>query len=187
MALAALALFGLGAGGADAEVLSGQDIAKLLAGGPEGTTIVLQGGAHKIFFSAALRNQLRRSAALGADFIRKSIQHNTVSEGVFVSDMIEGGARRLVTGIAGVAADQDSGHGVLTMIQTFPDDTTVKAFETRDRLFLVLIIEETESGIVCRRSRWEKLFAFRGNQTMTSTPCEFAVGNTIAPAGAVSR
>ena len=46
----------------------------------------------------------------------------------------------------------------------------------------MLIVEETVSGILCRRSRWEKLFAFKGEHKMASVPCEFTVGNTITPA-----
>jgi hypothetical protein len=36
---------------------------------------------------------------------------------------------------------------------------------------------------VCRRSQWEKLFALKGEPKMTTVPCEFIVGNTVAPAG----
>ena len=69
------------------------------------------------------------------------------------------------------------------MIQTFPGDKSVEIFERTDRLYAVLIVEETVSGILCRRSRWEKLFAFKGEHRMASVPCEFTVGNTITPAG----
>jgi len=170
---------------ARADVLSGEDLRKLLAGGPEGTTILFQGGTDKVFYSAALKNRLRRSPQLGVDFLKQKVQPNTVSEGVFISATIDNGKWRMITGIAAVAADHDSGHGVLTMIQTFPEDSTINAFQKRDRLYAVLVIEEAGGGIVCRRSRWEKLFAFKGEHKMTSVPCDFAVGNAIAPAAPV--
>jgi hypothetical protein len=170
------------AGPMRAEVLSGRDLQNLLAGGAEGTTVVFQGGTDKVFYSPVLKNGLRRSPELGTNFLRQQVQHNTMAEGTFVSAMIEGGKWRTVTGIAGIAADQDSGHGVLTLIQTFPEDRSIKAFEKRDRLFAVLIVEDTVSGILCRRSRWEKLLAFKGDHKMASAPCEFTVGNTVTPA-----
>jgi len=166
---------------ADADVLSGREFQNLLAGGPEGTTIVFQGGTDKVFYSPALKNTLRQSRELGTDFLRRQVQHNTVAEGTFISAMIEDGKWRTISGIAGIAADQDSGHGVLTLIQTFPDDRTVAAFQKKDRLYAVVIVEETITGILCRRSRWEKLFAFKGEPHMESVPCEFTVGNTITP------
>lgn len=181
-ALAAFAVAASVTSPAFCEVLSGQEFQKLIAGGSEGTTIVFQGGADRLFFSAALKNRLRRSAQLGTEFLKQKVQPNTISEGVFVSAMIENGKRRVVTGVAGITADQDSGHGVLTMIQTFPEDTTIKAFEKQDRLYSVLIVEDTENGLVCRRSRWEKLFSFKGEQKMTSVLCEFTVGNAVTPA-----
>ncbi len=168
---------------AHAEVLSGRDFQNLLAGGADGTTIVFQGGTDKVFYSPALKNTLRRSAELGAEFLKRKVQHNTIAEGTFVSAMIEGGRWRTISGIAGIAADQETGHGVLTLIQTFPDDRSIAAFQKKDRLYAVLIVEETPSGILCRRSRWEKLFAFKGEHRMGSVPCEFTVGNTITPAG----
>ena len=112
---------------ARADVLSGEDLRKLLAGGPEGTTILFQGGTDKVFYSAALKNRLRRSPQLGVDFLKQKVQPNTVSEGVFISATIDNGKWRMITGIAAVAADHDSGHGVLTMIQTFPEDSTINA------------------------------------------------------------
>jgi hypothetical protein len=167
---------------AAAEILSGRDFEKLLASGPEGTTIVFQGGADKVFYSPALKNALRQSRALGTEFLRQQIQHNTIAEGTFVSAMIQDGKWKTISGISGIAVDQESGHGVLTLIQSFPEDRTIEAFEKRDRLFSTMIVEETVSGILCRRSRWEKLSAFKGQNTMSSAPCEFTVGNTITPA-----
>lgn len=165
-----------------ADVLSGREFQNLLAGGPEGTTIVFQGGTDKVFYSPALKNALRQSRDLGTEFLRRQVQHNTVAEGTFISAMIEDGRWRTITGIAGIAADQESGHGVLTLIQTFSDDKTVAAFQKKDRLYAVVIVEETVTGILCRRSRWEKLFAFKGDPRMESVPCEFTVGNTVTPA-----
>lgn len=172
---------------AAADVLSGREFQNLLAGGPEGTTIVFQGGTDKVFYSPTLKNTLRQSRELGADFLRRQVQHNTIAEGTFISAMIDDGKWRAVSGIAGIAADQDSGHGVLTLIQTFPEDKTVAAFQKKDRLYAVIIVEETASGILCRRSRWEKLFAFRNAPRMESVPCEFIVGNTIVPTALPER
>src|SRR4051794_614604 len=169
-------------GPAQAEILSGRDFEKLLASGPEGTTIVFQGGADKLFYSPVLKNALRQSRALGTQFLRERVQHNTIAEGTFISAMIQDGKWRTITGISGIAIDQESGHGVLTLIQTFPEDKTVAAFEKRDRLFATMIVEETVSGILCRRSEWQKLFAFKGERRMSSAPCDFTVGNTITPA-----
>jgi hypothetical protein len=167
---------------ASAEILSGRDFEKLLASGPEGTTIVFQGGADKVFYSPVLKNTVRQARALGTEFLRQKIQHDTIAEGIFVSAMIQDGKWRTISGISGIAIDQESGHGVLTLIQTFPEDKTIEAFQKRDRLFATMIVEETVSGILCRRSQWEKLFAFKGENRMSSAPCEFTVGNTITPA-----
>jgi hypothetical protein len=70
---------------------------------------------------------------------------------------------------------------VLTLVQTFPDDTSIKAFQKRDRLYAVVIVEEAASGIVCRKSHWEKLFSFKGQPKMATVPCDFTVGNTVTP------
>lgn len=169
---------------AAAEVLSGREFQNLLAGGPEGTTIVFRGGTDKLFFSPTLKNRLRASPELGPDFIRQKILRSTVAEGVFVSASIENGKPRMISGIAGIAADSDSGHGILTLLQTFPDDTSLKAFEKRDRLYAVVIVEDAPGGVVCRKSQWEKLFALKGDPKMTTVPCEFLVGNAITPSAA---
>jgi hypothetical protein len=105
-----------------------------------------------------------------------------LAEGVLIGAGIEGGKWRTISGIAGIAADSDSGHGVLTLLQTFPDDTSIKAFQKRDRLYAVVIVEDSPNGVVCRKSRWEKLFAFKDEPKMTTVPCEFVVGNTVTPA-----
>jgi hypothetical protein len=164
------------------EVLSGREFQNLLAGGPEGTTILFEGGTNRLFYSPSLKNRLRLSPELGPDFLKQKIMQNTLAEGTFVSAAIEGGKWQTISGIAGIAADADSGHGVLTLVQTFPSDTSIKAFEKRDRLYSVVIIEDTESGIQCRRSRWERLFAFKDAPEMTTVRCEFLVGNAVTPA-----
>ncbi|MBI5320396.1 hypothetical protein [Bradyrhizobium sp.] len=173
----------IGAPPAVAGVLSGREFQNLLAGGPEGTTIVFQGGTDKIFYSPTLKNKLRLSSELGPGFLKQKILQNTVTEGVFIGATIEGGKLRTISGIAGIAADNESGHGVLTLLQTFPEDTNIKAFQKRDRLYSVVIVEDAPSGVVCRRSHWEKLFALKGEPKLTTVPCEFIVGNTVAPAG----
>jgi len=169
---------------ASAEVLSGHEFANLLAGGPEGTTIVFQGGTDKLFYSPSLKNRLRLSPELGPEFIKQKILQNTLAEGVFISAAIEGGKPRTISGIAAISADNDSGHGVLTLVQTFGDDSSLKAFQTRDRLYAVVIVEDAPNGVLCRRSRWEKLFAFKQEPKMTTVPCEFVVGNAVTPAAA---
>lgn len=166
-----------------AGVLSGREFQNLLAGGPEGTTIIFQGGTDKIFYSPTLKNKLRLSSELGPGFLKQKILQNTVTEGVFIGATIEGGKWRTISGIAGIAADVESGHGVLTLLQTFPEDTSIKAFQKRDRLYSVVIVEDAPGGIVCRRSQWERLFALKGEPKLTTVPCEFTVGNTVAPAG----
>jgi hypothetical protein len=178
-ALAALA----GLASASAGVLSGREFQNLLAGGPEGTTIVFQGGTDKIFYSPNLKNKLRLSRELGPEFLKHRILPNTVTEGTFIAAGIEGGKWRTISGIAGIAADTESGHGVLTLLQTFPGDTSVNAFQKRDRLYSVVIVEDAPNGVVCRRSQWEKLFALKGEPKLMTVPCEFTVGNTVAPAG----
>jgi hypothetical protein len=169
---------------ASAEVLSGHEFQNLLAGGPEGTTIVFQGGTDKIYYSPTLKNKLRLAPELGAEFLKQKILQNTLTEGVFIGAMIEDGKWRTISGIAGIAADIDSGHGVLTLVQTFPDDTSIKAFQKRDRLYAVVIVEESASGILCRKSQWEKLFTFKGEPKMATVRCEFTVGNSVTPASA---
>lgn len=178
-----LAMLALVAAPVHAGVLSGREFQNLLAGGPEGTTIVFQGGTDKIFYSPTLKNRLRLSAELGPGFLKQKILQNTVTEGVFIGATIEGGKWRTLSGIAGIAADNESGHGILTLLQTFPEDTSVKAFQKRDRLYSVVIVEDTPNGVVCRRSQWEKLFALKGEPKLRTVPCEFTVGNTVAPAG----
>ena len=168
---------------ASAGVLSGREFQNLLASGPEGTTIVFQGGTDKIFYSPNLKNKLRLSKELGPEFLKQKILQNTVTEGVFIGATIEGGKWRTISGIAGIAADTESGHGILTLLQTFPEDTNVKAFQKRDRLYSVVIVEDTPAGVVCRRSQWEKLFALKGEPRLTTVPCEFTVGNSVTPAG----
>ena len=165
-------------------VLSGREFQNLLAGGPEGTTIVFQGGTDKIFYSPSLKNRLRLSPELGLEFLRQKILQNTVTEGVFIGATIADGKWRTISGIAGIAADTESGHGVLTLLQTFPEDTSPKAFQKRDRLYAVVIVEEAPSGIVCRRSQWERLFALKGTPRMTTVRCDFTVGNNVTPAEA---
>lgn len=167
---------------ASAGVLSGREFQNLLAGGPEGTTIVFQGGTDKIFYSPTLKNKLRLSAELGPGFLKQKILQNTVTEGVFIGATIEGGKWRTLSGIAGIAADNESGHGILTLLQTFPEDTSINAFQKRDRLYSVVIVEDTPNGVVCRRSQWEKLFALKGEPKLRTVPCEFTVGNTVTPA-----
>ena len=166
-----------------AGVLSGREFQNLLAGGPEGTTIVFQGGTDKIFYSPKLKNKLRLSPELGPGFLKQKILQNTVAEGVFIGATIADGKWRTISGIAGIAADTDSGHGILTLLQTFPEDTSIKAFQKRDRLYAVVIVEDAPSGIVCRKSQWERLFALKGEPRMTTVPCEFTVGNSVTPAG----
>jgi hypothetical protein len=168
---------------APAGVLSGREFQNLLAGGPEGTTIVFQGGTDKIFYSPTLKNKLRLSSELGPGFLKEKILQNTVTEGTFIGATIEGGKWRTISGIAGIAADVESGHGVLTLLQTFPEDTNIKAFQKRDRLYSVVIIEDAPGGVVCRRSQWEKLFALKGEPKLVTVPCEFTVGNSVTPAG----
>jgi len=165
-------------------VLSGREFQNLLAGGPEGTTIVFQGGTDKIFYSPSLKNRLRLSPELGPEFLKQKILQTTVTEGVFIGATIADGKWRTISGIAGIAADADSGHGVLTLLQTFPEDTSIKAFQKRDRLYAVVIVEEAAGGVVCRRSHWEKLFAVRGEPKLVTVPCEFTIGNAVTPAGA---
>ena len=165
-----------------AGVLSGREFQNLLAGGPEGTTIVFEGGTDKIFYSPSLKNRLRLSKELGPEFLKQKILQNTVTEGVFVGTTITDGKWRTISGIAGIAADTESGHGILTLLQTFPEDTSAKAFQKRDRLYAVVIVEEAPSGVVCRRSQWERLFALKGTPRMTTVPCDFTVGNSVTPA-----
>jgi hypothetical protein len=178
-ALAALAGFA----SARAGVLSGREFQNLLAGGPEGTTIVFQGGTDKIFYSPSLKNKLRLSRELGPEFLKHKILPNTVTEGTFIAAGIEGGKWRTISGIAGIAADTESGHGILTLLQTFPEDISVNAFQKRDRLYSVVIVEDAPGGIVCRKSQWEKLFALKGQPKLVTVPCEFTVGNSVTPAG----
>src|ERR1044072_8626499 len=156
LALAGLILTGLSLP-AFAGVLSGREFQNLLAGGPEGTTIVFQGGTDKIFYSPTLKNKLRLSPELGPGFLKQKILQNTVTEGVFIGATITDGKWRTISGIAGIAADVESGHGVLTLLQTFPEDTNIKAFQKRDRLYSVVIVEDAPSGVVCGRSQWGRM------------------------------
>ncbi len=65
---------------ASAGVLSGREFQNLLAGGPEGTTIVFQGGTDKIFYSPNLKNKLRLAPELGPEFLKHKILQTTVTE-----------------------------------------------------------------------------------------------------------
>jgi hypothetical protein len=48
----------------------------------------------------------------------------------------------------------------------------------------VVIVEEATSGILCRKSQWQKLFTFKGEPKMTTVRCDFTVGNIVTPASA---
>ena len=85
---------------ASAGVLSGREFQNLLAGGPEGTTIVFQGGTDKIFYSPNLKNRLRLSPELGPEFLKQKILQTTVTEGVFIGATIADGKWRTISGIA---------------------------------------------------------------------------------------
>src|SRR4030081_3745827 len=74
---------------ASSGVLSGREFQNLLAGGPEGTTIVFRGGTDKIYYSPSLKNKLRLSPELGPEFLKHKILQNIVTEGVFIGAMIE--------------------------------------------------------------------------------------------------
>jgi hypothetical protein len=63
------------------EVLSGREFQNLLASGPEGTTILFQGGTDKVFYSPTLKNRLRLAPELGPEFIKQKILQNTLAEG----------------------------------------------------------------------------------------------------------
>ena len=84
-------------GPASAGVLSGREFQNLIAGGPEGTTIVFQGGTDKIYYSPSLKNRLRQSAELGPEFLKQKILQNTVTEGIFIGAMIEDGKWRTIS------------------------------------------------------------------------------------------
>jgi hypothetical protein len=60
---------------------------------------------------------------------------------------------------------------------------SIKAFHKRDRLYTVVIVEETSAG-VCRESHWENLFTLKGQSQMVTVPREFSLGNAVTPAGA---
>src|ERR1700752_5054145 len=64
-----------------AEVLRGREFQSLLASGPEGTTILFQGGADRLFYSPTLKNRLRQTPELGADFLKQKIAPKTLAEG----------------------------------------------------------------------------------------------------------
>lgn len=87
---AAVALTLLHVAPAAAGVLSGREFQNLIAGGPEGTTIVFQGGTDKIFYSPSLKNRLRQSGELGPEFLKQKILQNTVTEGTFIGATVEG-------------------------------------------------------------------------------------------------
>ena len=65
---------------ARAEALSAKVLHNLLAGGPEGTTILFQGSPDKLFYSPTLKNSARLSRELGPNFIKQNVQPDTLSE-----------------------------------------------------------------------------------------------------------
>jgi hypothetical protein len=75
-----------------AEVPSGHEFENLLAVGPEGTTILFQGGTDKVFFSPTLKNRLRTSPELGTGFLKEKIMPYTLAEATLVSADVEGGS-----------------------------------------------------------------------------------------------
>ena len=179
LSLMAAALAGSG-NASRAEMLTPSDLRNLIASGNEGTTIVFEGGAHRTFFSAQLKNVARRSQELGSKFMQQHVQADTITEGIFVGSIENGSKVRLISGFAGIAADRATGSGVLVLLQTFPTDKSLAAFQSQDRLFAVMMVDEVGPTFQCKRSEWMKMSAAKGAPTFKTGPCEFVVGNVVA-------
>ena len=163
-----------------AEVLSARSLQYLMTG-REGTTIVFQGGADKVYYAPHLHNTLRRSPELGPGFIKQQLRPDTISEGPFIGTFDIEGRVDTITGIASISADKATGRGVMLFLQSFADDTTKKDFEKHDRLYSVLEISEADDGFTCRRSKWRKLLSSKSDLEFMPGPCEFLVGNSAVP------
>src|SRR5262245_32607886 len=137
--MAALAVSG---NASRAEMLTPSDLRNLIASGNEGTTIVFEGGAQRTFFSSYLKNVARRSQELGLKFMQQHVQPDTITEGIFVGSIENGSKVRLISGFAGIAADRTTGSGVLVLLQTFQTDKSLAAFQSQDRLFAVMMVDE---------------------------------------------
>lgn len=163
-----------------AEMLTPTDLRNLIAVGNEGTTIVFEGGAQRTYFSVRLKNVARRSQELGLRFMQQHVQPDTITEGVFVSSIENGGKVRLISGFAGIAADRETGSGILVLLQTFQTDKSLSAFQAQDRLFAVMMVDETGATLQCKRSEWMKMSTAKAGPKFKSGPCEFVVGNVVA-------
>ena len=125
---------------------------------------------------------------LPLSYVLSAIPQSIFGQTLFVEVMLVFGCFALAAALTHLILVRWTGSlwlaGVLTLLQTFPEDTSVKAFQKRDRLYAVVIVEDAPSGVVCRRSQWEKLFALKGVPKLVTVPCEFTVGNSVTPAGA---
>jgi hypothetical protein len=162
------------------EMLTPSDLRNLIAVGNEGTTIVFEGGAQRSYFSARLKNTARKSQELGLSFMQQHVQPDTITEGVFVSSIENKGKVRLISGFAGIAADRETGSGILVLLQTFQTDKSLGAFQSKDRLFAVMMVDEVGPTFQCKRSEWIKMSAAKTGPKFKSGPCEFVVGNVVA-------
>jgi hypothetical protein len=165
-------------GAACGEDLAANDLYNLIASGTEGTTIVLEGGAQRTYFSQRLKNVAR--LGLGPKFMQEQWS-DMIAEGVFVSSVAKGGKTQLISGLAGIMADKSTGNGILLFVQTFPTDKSLSAFQTqKDRLFSVMTVDETGPALLCTRSEWTKMSQAERSRAKRTGPCEFVVGNLVA-------
>lgn len=171
-----LAILANGASTVRGEDLNSSDLYNLVAGGPEGTTIVFEGGAQRAYFSPRLNNAAR--LGLGRTFMKEQWP-DIIAEGVFVASVVKGGKQQLISGLAAINVDKSTGSGFLVFVQTFPTDKTRRAFDAKDRLFMAMTVEETPSTLLCTPFEWIMMSKAKNSKSKPPGPCEFVVGNVV--------
>jgi hypothetical protein len=131
--------------------------------------------------SPTLKNRLRSSPELGTGFLKEKIMPYTLAEATFVSADVEGGRWRTISGIA---ADTDGGHGILTLLQTFPRRYQHQGL----RMARSALCRVDCGGFGERRSVPQVTVGKAEAAKMTTVlPCEFVVGNAGGAGGGAMR
>jgi hypothetical protein len=178
--LAAAAWLSIAAVPARAQQLSVEQLLNLLGADTDGTTAIINGGADRVFVSVAHTNELRRSPALGLDFMRKFIRPDAVREGVFFAVYQRDGKPQFVKGVAAVVADKDTGGAVVALLESFQDDKSPEAFTRKpDRLYSAMSVTEKDGVLECVQRKWVKLSQVSAKEEFVSGPCDFLVGNHV--------
>lgn len=158
--------------------LSAEELKRRLGDDEIGTTLAFEGSKDRLFYAGSWTNTLRRSKSLGRSFIRDKIRKDTIAEGAFLGTF---GDDRAVqrSGIAGIVADQQTGNGIVILIETFAADRSLQAFQKGKRGYMLLLISEDGSDLTCKRSNWNVLGGKADQLRFTTSKCRFVIGNNV--------